>query len=183
MFKIISKITLVLGCLVSLSACSGEFVTWREEVKLNDGRVIVVEQKKRDVEDMDREAWLTINLPEFSTKPIVWHENLRPLTVNIDGGRLYVVGFPPTGVEGHQYGCPRPPYVGFVWENGTWNRIPFEGIPERIYTTNMLTYRFPPRGTTLLTLEEKNGSKLNGDLTVPPGLKKINPKLGNFGCY
>jgi hypothetical protein len=177
--KLILLISLT-GCLMNLAACS-PYVTWKEEVKLNDGRVIVVEQKKLNQGGIARDAWLTINLPEFSAQPIVWHENLSPLVVNIDEGRLYVVGFPPTGVEGRKYGCSRPPYVGFVWEKRIWNRLPFDKIPERIYTTNMLIESFPPKGTNILTLEKKNSNEVNGDVRLNY-LKRINPEMGNFGC-
>jgi hypothetical protein len=173
--KLILLIALT-GCLMNLAACS-PYVIWKEEVKLNDGRIIVVEQKKRIVGGMDREAWLTIDLPDFSAQPIVWHENLRPLVVNIDGGRLYVVGVPPTEVEFNHYGKPRPAYIGFVWENGTWTRGSFEKIPESIYTVNMLAERFPPNGTSLLTLEKKNSRELNGDARVPDYLKRLNSKF------
>jgi hypothetical protein len=178
--KLILLISLI-GCLMNLAACS-PYVTWKEEVKLNDGRVIVVEQKKLNQGGIAREAWLTINLPEFNAQPIVWHENLSPLLVNIDEGRLYVVGDPPTRLEMRHYGCPRPPYVGFVWENGTWIRIPFDKIPERIYTTNMLIENFPPEGTNILTLEKKNSREVNGAGTLPSYLKRLNPKTGDFGC-
>src|SRR5579864_2311971 len=145
MMKKLVLLIVITGCVMCLSACSFfGYVTWQEEVMLNDGRVIVVEQKKHIDHGIGREAWLTINLPEFSARPIVWHESLSPLIVNIDGGRLYVVGFPPSEVELKHYGSPRPPYVGFVWENGAWKQIPFEKIPERIYTTNMLIDGFPP---------------------------------------
>ena len=68
------------------------YVEWQEEVKLNDGRVIVVTQKKKCSEGytgqnwatcIAREAWVTINLPEFSDKPIVWHEHLKANVVNV----------------------------------------------------------------------------------------------------
>ncbi|MGZ3254869.1 MAG: hypothetical protein ACXU7D_11245, partial [Burkholderiaceae bacterium] len=65
-----------------------------------------------------REGWLTISLPEFSEQPIVWHEHLFAIVVNIHGGRLYVVGCPPTAREEQYYGNPKPNYVGFVWEGG-----------------------------------------------------------------
>lgn len=163
--------------IVVLGACSFfGYVTWKEEVQLNDGRVIVVEQQKRAGHGIAREAWLTINLPEFSAQPIVWHEHLSPLVVNIDGGKLYVVGYTPTVVEFKQYGNPRPFYVGFVWKGGVWSRISFDRIPARIYVTNMLIDGFPPRGTAFLTLEKKNGSDMNGRATAPPSLKRIDPK-------
>src|SRR5271156_2486460 len=87
---------LISGGLLSLTACGGpDSITWQEEVKLNDGRVIVVTQKKRCegaytggnyASCITREAWLTIALPEFSSQPMVWHESLDPMVVNIDGG-------------------------------------------------------------------------------------------------
>jgi hypothetical protein len=177
MLKKLMRIMLSLGCLVTLNACSKspEFVAWQEEVKLNDGRVIVVEQKKRADRGIAREAWLTINLPEFSAQRIVWHENLSPLVVNVDDGRLYVVGYPPTVIEFNHYDKPHPAYVGFVWKNGTWVRIPFEKIPTRIYTTNMLIDGFPENGTTLLRLEKKNSRELNGEPTHLYGLRRIDP--------
>jgi len=70
---------------LSLSSCDyfapNPFVTWKEEVKINDGRTIVVEQKKRVGGLIAREAWLSINLPDLDIHNIVWHEHLMPLVV------------------------------------------------------------------------------------------------------
>jgi len=177
--RILAPCILVLMTVVGLVACErteySQFVTWREEVHLNDGRIIVVNQKKRLGAGMARESWLTINLPEFSAQPITWHESLDPLIVNIESGKLYVVGSPPSVVEEEKYGNPHPDYVGFVWENGTWNRIPFEQIPQQIYDTNMLIDGVVPAGTTLLTLQQKNGRELNGRATQLPGLLRLDP--------
>jgi hypothetical protein len=134
------------------------YVEWKEEVRLNDGRKIVVEQKKLADRGMAREAWFTLNLPEFSSQPIVWHGYLKPMVLNVDGGRLYLVGIYNTTVADlkKRY-TPEPhPYVGFVWEGAKWVQIPFERIPNSIYNANLLIEDFPPRGTRLLTLEEKN---------------------------
>lgn len=176
------KLVLIGGSLIVLVAyLFNPYVTWKEEVKLNDGRVIVVKQKKFKSRGIAREAWLTIDLPEFSTQPIVWHENLDPLIVNIDGGRLYVVGFPPTGLEIRQYGNQTPPYIGFVWENGKFVRIPFKQIPEKIYDTNMLIESFPPKGSAyLMTLQQKNAPDVNGEPTLQH-MWRINPNMG-CGC-
>ena len=163
---------------MTFSACShaDPIVQWNEEVKLNDGRIIVVGEKKRIGGIIARETWMTINLPEFSSKPIVWHENLWPIVVNIDQSRLYIVGVPPTKVEFNFYGKPRPDYVGFIWDEDKWTRIPFEKIPESIYKTNMLLEGVPPNGITLLTLEKKNSKEVNDAIGMPLYLKKIDPK-------
>ena len=173
----------IAGCLIAAGAyVLNPFVTWREEVKLNDGRVIVVEQKKLTKDEMAREAWLTINLPEFSAESIVWHEHLSPMVLNIEGGILYVVGRPPTSREERQYGCPAPPYVGFAWDGHKWNQIPFAKIPEKIYSANMLIDHLPPSGTRFLKLGTKNGDDLNGRGTLPPSYKRVDPTIGNRGC-
>jgi hypothetical protein len=176
MFKRVLSIFLTSVFSAFLFGCS-PYVTWQEEVKLNDGRVIVVEQKKRIGGLMAREAWLTIKLPEFGVQPIVWHESLDPLVVNISEGKLYVVGYPPSVVEYNHYERPNPCYVGFVWENEKWNRISFEDIPIQIYKTNMLIDSFAPKGTILLTLDRKNSHDMNGDGRLPNSLRGIEPKF------
>jgi hypothetical protein len=188
MLKKLMRVVLTLGCLVSINACSKspEFVTWQEEVKLSDGRTIIVTQKKRCegaytggnyADCIAREAWLTINLPEFSAQPIVWHQHLFAIVVNIHGGRLYVVGCPPTERESKLYGSPKPFYIGFVWDNGLWKRIPFKEIPEEIYDTNMFLEHIPPLGTTYLTIAKKESKEMNGDPTTVKFLKRIDPAL------
>lgn len=189
MVKIFIQLLLVLGVVTNLNACSKltGYFTWQEEVKLNDGRMIVVVQKKRcehPIQDtysfgcIEREAWLTINLPEFSASPIIWHENLHPRIVNIHNAHLYVVGMAPTSRESRQYGMYAKsvsPYIGFVWENGLWRRIPFEQIPSMIYDTNMLIEGIPPKGITLLTLEVKESSQVNGNSRYNENQKRIDP--------
>jgi hypothetical protein len=194
MLKKLIQIMLSLGCLVSLDACSTppQFVTWQEEVKLNDGRTIVVTQKKHCegaytggnyADCIARESWLTINLPEFSAQPIVWHEHLFAIVVNIHDGRLYVVGFPPTEREFNLYGSQRPPYFGFVLENGLWKGIPFKEIPEAIYDTNMFMEAIPPSGTTFLTVTRKESKErgMRGSPTTSEEFKRIDPTFkSNF---
>ena len=141
LFIIVSTFAFV-GCATTPSE-PARFRTWDEEVKLNDGRVIVVSQKYLcDPEATwlfsDRDTWLTIDIPEFRSKPIVWHEKLRPLVLNVHQGKLFVVRYPGTRVELKYYGNPQPPYVGFRYDDGQWRRIPFTDIPEAIYETNRI---------------------------------------------
>ena len=184
--KTMPRMLLVVVFALQLTACS-KTVQWEEEVKLNDGRIIVVTQKKRceggdyranaNATCIAREAWLTIKLPEFSDKDIVWHESLNPMVVNIHQGHLYVVGFPPHTVEFRAYGATNPPYFGFRWDNGAWKRIAFVEIPEAIYDSNMLIESIPKNKTTFLGLAQKNSDAENGDPRYPSYFRKIDPKF------
>jgi hypothetical protein len=140
-------------------------VKWKEDVRLLDGRVIVVTQEKRceggdytaktNASCLAREAWVTISLPEFSDKNIVWHENLNPMVINVYRGKLYIVGSPPTTREFRKYGAVNPPYIGFVWGQDAWKRISFADIPEAIYDGNMLIRNIPKTRTDHVSLEQK----------------------------
>lgn len=182
-------ILLITGC-ASAFPKQGEFREWQEEVKLNDGRVIVVTQKKRCegaytgneyAPCIAREAWLTVNLPEFGDKPIVWNEHLSPRVVNIDNGQLYIVGIFPTQREFRLYGEPRPPYIGFVWKDNSWQQIPFEAIPDAIYDVNMLMEGIPPKGIKYLSIEKKESEAINGDRRIRKSSRRLSPlhKWGN----
>ena len=160
------------------------YVEWQEEVKLNDGRVIVVTQKKKCSEGytgqnwatcIAREAWVTINLPEFSDKPIVWHEHLYAMVINVHNNNLYVVGMFPTGQEFYEYGKPQPAYVGYIWRGANWDRIPFAEIPKEIYAVNMLIEGTPPKGTKFLSVKLKESKEINGKATYRNSLKRIDP--------
>jgi hypothetical protein len=175
---------LSLGCLMGVTACVNPYVTWKEEVQLNDGRIIVVEQKKRCegastgggyASCIAREAWLTIDLPEFSAQPIVWHEHLLPMILNIYNGRLYVVGDPPGSREFYLYGGGKEhhPYFGFVWDNGKWKQIPFKEIPESIYSANLILGHIPSSGLTFLSIEKKMSNEMQGAKSA----RRIDPTI------
>lgn len=139
--KLFRRMTLgvVLAVVPLAGGCSSdEIISWTEEVKLLDGRVITVTQKRRiDMKRMPREAWLTFKLPEFGDKEIVWHENLETQVLNVYQGSLYVVGYTYGIQEFRQYGRPTSLHVGFRYVNGQWIHIPVSEIPAAIYDTNM----------------------------------------------
>jgi hypothetical protein len=169
---------------VAVTGCA-DTVTWQEEVKLSDGRVIEVTQKRlyegvctgQDAGSVVREARLTFRLPEFGNQEIVWHENLKPRILNLIDGRLYIVGFPPTGKEFHQYGKQHPPYIGFRYENGKWRRILFAEIPESIYDTNLWIENAPPNKSGHLSFADK--AKEMQDATLGKHHKRIDPSYGS----
>src|SRR5690606_22753592 len=177
-------LSFITGC-AAASSRHESFREWKEEVKLNDGRIIMVNQKWRcdrigkyntgkEYCSTMRESWLTFQLPEFSNQEITWNEELMPLVLNVDQGQLYIVGI----AEGGQfliYGKPQPPYIGYRWNADEWHRIPFEEIPEAIYKTNMAT-EFP-RGNSpsLFKLEAKD--KSNNRTSLSKSYRRVNPSL------
>lgn len=153
--------------------------TWQEEVKLSDGRVITVTQKRRyDNGKMPREFWLTFKLPEFGNQEITWHENLIPRVLNVHEGKLYVVGFPWTRVEYLQYGSPKPPFLGYRYEASRWQLIPFNEIPQAIYDTNLLLKTEPPRDMKFASFAMK--AKEIANERISDRQKRIDPNYVMF---
>jgi hypothetical protein len=139
--QIFRRITLglMLAVIPLVGGCSdNNIIIWTEDVKLLDGRVITVTQKRRiDMKRMPREAWLTFKLPEFGDGEIVWHENLETQVLNVYQGRLYIVGYTYGIQEFHQYGNPPSLHVPYEYRDGQWLRIQISELPEALYDTNM----------------------------------------------
>jgi hypothetical protein len=174
--KRIKRMTLgfVLATVPMLGGCSDNTITWQEEVKLLDGRVITVTQKRRiDGDRIEREAWLTFKLPEFSDKEIVWHENLDILVLNVYQSKIYVVAIPGTEREFRQYGSPMPSYIGYKYDNGQWLRLPFNEVPPAIYHTNMYFENMDITKLNHVSLAVKE--ELVMDERYPSELKVIDP--------
>ena len=174
------KLLIILQCGVSLTSCTNK-LGWQEDVKLLDGRVILVYQERQfegksyngsTFGSMPREFWITINLPEISKQEIVWHEKLLPTNLNIFKGRLYIVGIPNTQREFELYNKPRPPYVGYLFENNQWKRIPFNEIPQAIYDMNLAFSNEGFSHNERVTLVDKAREDKIG---VPKSLIRIDP--------
>lgn len=145
----------VLASVPMLGGCSNT-MTWQEEVKLLDGRVITVTQMwYYDRDRMPRVFNLTFNLPEFGDREITWRESLMPQVLNVYQGKLYVVGIPFGEAEYRQYGKPFPEYIPFRYESGQWQQIPFAEIPLEIYDTNMWIDSEPRNGAKHISLSDK----------------------------
>ena len=183
-----SALLCVLGlqCLFSCSR-SHTALAWREEVRLLDGRTITIGQK-RNCEPgytgnvagdcISRETWVTLDLPEFSSGQILWHENLFAIVINVYAGNLYVVGYPTLSQELVKYGNPKPPYVGYIWRKDHWERIPFAQIPTQIYETNVFTGNMPVEGNHLTVAQkESDALGMRGNPRTVKFLNRIDPSL------
>lgn len=173
---------IVLASVPLIGGCGDNTLTWTEEVKLLDGRVITVAQKRRyervytgqDTGNLPREVWLTFKLPEFVDQDVVWHENMEPRILNLHEGRLYIVGIPLSERVFRQYGSPKPSYIGFRYSAGQWLHIPFNEIPVAIYDTNMLIATEPDKGKTRVSLADK--AEEMKDPEYRNSQKRIDPK-------
>ncbi len=171
----------VLASVPMLGGCA-DTASWKEEVKLLDGRVITITQKRRyesvytgsNSGNLPRDFWLTFKLPEFGDKEITWHENLMPQVLNVYQGKLYVVGIPFTEQEFRQYGNPNPSYLGYRYEAGQWQRIPFTEIPVAIYDTNMWIDIEPENNSKYISLTDK-ATEMKDD-SIVQYFKRIDPK-------
>ena len=103
---LITPLFVLLG--TSITSYAGtDTKSWQEEVKLLDGRVIVVNQQRlfegayngSNYGGVPRESWLTLKLPETGSLETTWHEKLEPSHLNIANGKLYIVALPPTIVN------------------------------------------------------------------------------------
>jgi hypothetical protein len=172
----------------SIGACANNAKSWEEDVQLNDGRVIKVTQWHRyervyngeRTSDLMRDTQLTFALPEFSATPIVWHEQLFALILNVNGGKLYVVGLPWTTRETIQYGYPKPGYIGYTFINGRWTRLKFEDIPKEIYESNLWLSTDPPKDKSFVSLERKTLDRKQ--IGLPDDLRRIDPN-SRFGTF
>lgn len=182
--KLFKRMTcgMVLASVPLVGGCGSNTLTWTEEVKLLDGRVITVTQKRRydsvytgsNYGNLPREYWLMFKLSEFGDQEIVWHENLLAQVLNVYQDKLYVVGKASTVAEFRQYGRPNPPYLGYRYEAGKWQLLPFNEIPSEIYDTNLLISNEPPKGAKSVTFAIK--MKEMKDETLGDHYKRIDPK-------
>lgn len=128
-------------------------LTWDEEVKLHDGRVIVI--KRREVNSGGGFPVSGMN-PRGITRSyefcypemgLYWKSKggprYQPEILDIVDGKAYVM-VPISGSETcmfHDY--PSTNAIYFVWADGAWKKIPYEDFPQEIRRTNLLQN---PRG-------------------------------------
>ncbi|MCC6212322.1 MAG: hypothetical protein IT513_14900 [Burkholderiales bacterium] len=170
--------------------CSSDTAEWQEEVKLYDGRVVTVMQKRRyesayaggsvHLSQIVREAWIKVKLAETGNKEIEWHENLIPRRLDAWKGNLVIVGDPPTSLEYDKYGKQEPIQIALKYKDGSWQRMKFEEIPREIYDTNLVVKHRLPAGMTFLTLVEKESRQFNGDPYLSKESMTIVPMRSNF---
>ena len=163
--KPVPWLIVVLGLLVLGAAAAvgwnwyqKRYPSWFEEVRLSDGRVITIHQKREYHENYGTaQSWVTIDLPELGGKQ-VWHSYLMPQRVDVVDGKVYVFGIPRGDRQLQYYRFPKYYMAAFIWQSGHFERIPFLAVPEKSRNEENVYPCVPSPLIGKLDLLKKSGS-------------------------
>ena len=187
--KQITKFGFLLMMGVSMNAEAGLFgfggntMSWKEEVLLHDGKIIVAERfynlggyptlESRERAALDETA--TFSLPG-TNKKITWKTDFRdtepePNSLNlilfdVVKGVPYIATYPAGCIAYNKWKRPNPPQILFKYENDQWKRIAVAEFPAELTKANVIVGR---PATKLLksfyTMEQVNEE--NHDIDTP----------------
>lgn len=166
-----------------MSACA-DGTRWKEEVRLHDGKTLVVERsavRKGRHEPFQPptigEQRLSFTHPE-TRRRVIWEDsysedlgsaNFLPMMLEIDKDTAYLVASPMGCLSYNKWGRPNPPYVVFKYQGKTWNRIAPQELPTRFKTPNLI-----------ISSPDDAAKKAGVDLITAEMVSRINnaPKAG-----
>lgn len=138
-------LALPLLALLVLGACA-RIVHWQQEVKLQDGRTLVIARTSkqagpglapRDTTGFARE--LTFVHPD-TAEEIRWElpKGTSAHLLDFDGPATYLVLSANSAAEYNNWQCPNPPWIVYRHLAGIWMRVGIGDLPERFVTPNLL---------------------------------------------
>jgi hypothetical protein len=131
---------------------------WREEVRLSDGRSIIVTQKHEYYEDYGtNQAWVTFSLPEMGGER-TWHSYLKPMRIDVIDGVVYVFGRPRGDRQVKYYQYPRHYLVAFKWDGNSFARVPFLSLPSDFRRRENIFPCIPDSRGSLITWPQKEAN-------------------------
>jgi hypothetical protein len=177
-----------------LGACSGgRTLEWKQEVKLHDGRVILVDRISKQTGKLtpegailEYEQTLTFTHPDTGQR-LIWMlpKGTGVRMLDFERGVPYFVLTAKSITDYNDWGCPNPPWIVYRLEQGEWLRVGVEQLPVRFIRPNMLlAARTDERasGDGLVTVQEMEAYLKRVD---PPfrifSREKVNPIAK--GCY
>lgn len=157
----LKQLLLAIALVASLVACTGlpgigHTMSWKEEVKLHDGQVVIVDRFYNlggypAIDSHNRslvDETLTFSVPG-SSKEIVWKTEFRndlpepsslgPLLLDVVDGTPYLATSPAGCIAYNQWGRPNPPYVLFKYVNQAWQRIQLDEFPAVLVDSNLMS--------------------------------------------
>ena len=149
-------VCMLLAVWVGWSFYQSRYPSWYEEVRLLDGRIITVHQKREVYENYGtNQSWVEIDLPELGGKQ-VWHSYLMPQRVDVFGGNVYVFGMPRGDRQYQYYADPKNYLVGFRWDGKQFARLSFLSIPEIVRREENIYSCVPAKLGNKLDLKTKD---------------------------
>lgn len=151
----VTRLALILLIGISLNACAGlapSTMSWKEEVKLLDGQIIISERFYNlggypgydASERVPLDETVTFNLP--NGKSIVWKNDFRdsepePNSLNhfrfdVVNGVPYLATYPAGCIAYNKWGRPNPPQVLFRYVDEKWQRITLADLPPVLINTH-----------------------------------------------
>ena len=141
-----------------LFGIGGHTMSWKEEVLLHDGQIIVAERFYHlgdypTLESTERAAldeMVTFNLPGTGQK-IIWKTDFRdadpePNSLNlilfdVVKGVPYIATYPAGCIAYNKWKRPNPPQILFKYENDQWKRIALAEFPAEPTKANVIVGR------------------------------------------
>ncbi len=155
--------------------------SWHEEVRLHDGRKLIVTRSqtyggRHEIGQPSpiKDHTITFTLPE-TNKTVTWtseyddslgRTNFKLLALHVLNGTPYIVAEPNLILSYNKWGRPNPPYVLFKYDGTAWQRIPIEEFPAEFRNVNLVINTIA------------HGKKLNGwGVVSSEAVKKLNDSL------
>ena len=157
LFKQVAKLGLLLMMALSMSACS-KTSSWKEEVLLHDGSILIVERFFNlggypAIESRERaplNETVTFTHPQTGKK-VVWKTDFRDsvpeasdlnlILLDIVKGVPYVATYPTACIAYNKWKRPNPPQVLFKYEGNQWRRIDIAEFPMELSNANVIVGR------------------------------------------
>lgn len=143
--KTTERIIWLIAVSLSITAC-GKTIDWKQEVKLHDGRVIVVDRKSKQdkiilPEKQTIEVWQRLAFTQPGTSAPIEFElpkGLRIWLLDFEGNAAYAVLKPASVADYNTWGCPSPPWIAYRYRQGSWQQIAFTELPMMFKKPNIM---------------------------------------------
>ncbi len=131
------------------------YPSWQEEVRLSDGRVIAIKQKRDYIESYGtQQSWITFSLPEMGGER-TWHSYLMPMVVDVSAGSVYLIGRPRGPRQYDMYQAPKYFIVAFQWNGKDFKRVPVMSVPEQVRQRENVYPCLPPNNLRRVSIQDK----------------------------
>lgn len=161
----------------------GDTMSWKEEVLLYDGQVVIAERLYRlggypTIESRERaviDETVTFTLP-ITNKKVVWKMDFRDskpeanslnlILFDVVKGVPYIATYPAGCIAYNKWKRPNPPQILFKYEDEQWRRIEVPEFPVEVSKANVIVGR--PASKLLqafYTVEQVN--KKNSEIKTP----------------